>query len=69
MIDMLTAGETPTEIAIYDVNGRLVKRQTQQFTAEATMTTIDISDLAPSVYTVRVKNGEVNSSRRVVVNR
>lgn len=69
MIDMLTTSETPTEIAIYDVSGRLVKRQTQQFTAEATMTTIDISDLAPSVYTVRVKNGEINSSRKLVVNR
>ena len=69
MIDILSASETPTEIVIFDINGQLVKRLTQQFTAEATMTRIAIDDLVSGVYMVQVKNGERNAGRRLVISR
>lgn len=69
VLDIQLVTDAPTQISLFDATGKEVIKTSRELTKGDSMTTVDISQLAPGVYFVRVNNGQMTATRRLIINR
>ncbi len=68
-LDIPVTAETPTQISIFDLSGKLVKTASADLTKGNTITKVNTSELSAGMYVIRVQNGNYTSTRKFVINR
>ncbi len=56
------------DISVIDINGRVLRRVSNNYASEGDIITLDLSDLAKGVYNLRINSSNGFSVKRVVLN-
>jgi hypothetical protein len=66
-IDISSSKEVSSRLMIYDVTGNVVKSFSQDLTVGQNTLQIDISDLAKSLYIIRLQGEDINFTEKLIV--
>lgn len=68
-MDIPVESELPTQIAVFDMAGKVVLRATQALSKGNSITTLDVRQLPAGMYILKVQNGDFNSNQKFIISR